>query len=151
MQGRAGRRPPMSFLAWQARCTSMVIGAIQSLSRAIPKPSGQSLQNKAFRRFFVPQPAISPNNVAVITGGASGIGLAAAMRFARLGMRVCIADVGKDRLAQAAAVLTEAAPGGAASIMTDVTDVSRVEDLARLESAVHQRFGSTDVLMNNAG
>src|SRR6202040_1285845 len=101
MQGRAGRRPPMSFLAWQARCTSMVIGAIQSLSRAIPNPSEQSLQNKAFRRFFVPQPAISPNNFAVITGGASGIGLAAAMRFARLGMKVCIADLGTDRLAEA--------------------------------------------------
>src|ERR1700676_4561154 len=117
MQGRAGRRPPMSFLAWQARCTSMVIGAIQSLSRAIPKPSGQSLQNKAFRRFFVPQPAISPNNVAVITGGASGIGLAAAMRFARLGMKVCIADLGTNRLTEAETKLASVAPGGAANIM----------------------------------
>ena len=96
-------------------------------------------------------PALSPNNVAVITGGASGIGLAAAMRFARLGMRVCIADVGTDRLAQAAAALTQAAPAGAASIMAEVTDVSRVEDVARLESAVRGRFGGTDVLMNNAG
>ena len=52
-----------------------------------------------------PTPAMSPDNVAVITGGASGIGLAAAMRFARLGMKVCIADVGEDRLAQAAAEL----------------------------------------------
>ena len=96
-------------------------------------------------------PALSPNNVAVITGGASGIGLAAAVRFARLGMRVCIADVGTDRLAQAAAALTQAAPAGAASIMAEVTDVSRVEDVARLESAVRGRFGGTDVLMNNAG
>ena len=99
----------------------------------------------------MPHAAMAPNSVAVITGGASGIGLAAAVRFARLGMRVCIADVGKDRLTQAAAVLTEAAAAGAAGIMTEVTDVSRVEDLARLESAVHQRFGGTDVLMNNAG
>jgi len=94
---------------------------------------------------------MSPHNVAVITGGASGIGLAAATRFARLGMKVCIADVGKEKLAQAAIILAEAAPAGAASIMTEVTDVSRVDDVARLESAVRERFGGTDVLMNNAG
>ena len=45
---------------------------------------------------------LSTNNVAVITGGASGIGLAAAMRFAKLGMKVCVADVGTDRLEEAA-------------------------------------------------
>jgi NAD(P)-dependent dehydrogenase (short-subunit alcohol dehydrogenase family) len=99
----------------------------------------------------VSHPALSLNNVAVITGGASGIGLAAAMRFARLGMRVCIADVGADRLSQAAAALMEAAPAGAAGIMAEVTDVSRVDDVARLESKVRERFGGTDVLMNNAG
>jgi NAD(P)-dependent dehydrogenase (short-subunit alcohol dehydrogenase family) len=99
----------------------------------------------------VSHPALSQNNVAVITGGASGIGLAAAMRFARLGMRVCIADVGADRLSQAATVLAQAAPAGAASVMAEVTDVSRVDDVARLESKVRERFGGTDVLMNNAG
>ena len=50
----------------------------------------------------MPHPAMSPNNVAVITGGASGIGLAAATRFAASGMKVCIADIGADRLAEAA-------------------------------------------------
>ena len=45
------------------------------------------------------QLALSSDSVAVITGGASGIGLAAAMRFARMGLRVCIADLGDDRLA----------------------------------------------------
>jgi NAD(P)-dependent dehydrogenase (short-subunit alcohol dehydrogenase family) len=96
-------------------------------------------------------PALSPNNVAVITGGASGIGLAAAMRFVRLGLRVCIADVGADKLAQAAAKLSEGAPGGAADVMTAVTDVSNLDDIVRLEAAVRERFGGTDVLMNNAG
>ena len=99
----------------------------------------------------MPHTALSPDNVAVITGGASGIGLAAAMRFARLGMRVCIADVEVDRLSQAAAALTEAAPSGAASVMAEMTDVSRVDEVARLEAAVRARFGGTDVLMNNAG
>lgn len=96
-------------------------------------------------------PALSRNNVAVITGGASGIGFAAAMRFARLGLRVCIADVGADRLSQAAAGLTEAAPEGAASVLTSVTDVSSRDDVTRLEAVVRERFGGTDVLMNNAG
>ncbi len=43
------------------------------------------------------------------------------------------------------------APGGAANIMAAAIDVSRIEDLAGLETAVHQRFGGTDILMNNAG
>jgi NAD(P)-dependent dehydrogenase (short-subunit alcohol dehydrogenase family) len=99
----------------------------------------------------VSHPALFPNNVAVITGGASGIGLAAAKRFVGLGMRVCIADVEAERLSRAAAVLSESAPGGAAGVMTAVTDVSNVDDVARLEAAVRERFGGADVLMNNAG
>jgi NAD(P)-dependent dehydrogenase (short-subunit alcohol dehydrogenase family) len=99
----------------------------------------------------VSHPALSANNVAVITGGASGIGLAAAMRFVGLGMRVCIADVGADKLSQAAAQLTATAPEGAASVMTWVADVSSRDEVVRLESAVRERFGGADVLMNNAG
>jgi NAD(P)-dependent dehydrogenase (short-subunit alcohol dehydrogenase family) len=99
----------------------------------------------------LPHPALAKDNVAVITGGASGIGLAAAMRFASLGMKVCIADLGADRLKEAETKLSSASPAGGASIMTSATDVSRVEDVAALESAVQKRFGGTDVLMNNAG
>lgn len=96
-------------------------------------------------------PALTPDSVAVVTGGAAGIGLAAATRFARLGLRVCVADLGEDRLSRAAQTLAETAPGGAGSIMTQATDVSRVGEVRRLEEAVHERFGGTDVLMNNAG
>jgi NAD(P)-dependent dehydrogenase (short-subunit alcohol dehydrogenase family) len=99
----------------------------------------------------MPHPTMSPNHVAVITGGASGIGLAAAMRFAASGMKVCIADIGADRLKEAAAKLSSVAPGGADSIMTEVVDVSRFEEVAKLESVVQSRFGGTDILMNNAG
>ena len=98
----------------------------------------------------MPLPAMSPNNVAVVTGGASGIGLAAAMRFAKAGMKVCIADLGAERLKEAEAKLAAAA-GSAADIMTSATDVSRVEEVMALESAVQKRFGGTDILMNNAG
>jgi NAD(P)-dependent dehydrogenase (short-subunit alcohol dehydrogenase family) len=96
-------------------------------------------------------PALTSDSVAVITGGAAGIGLAAATRFAGLGLRVCIADLGEDRLSRAADALAAAAPGGAASVMTKATDVSRLDEVRQLEAAVRTRFGGTDVLMNNAG
>ena len=99
----------------------------------------------------MPHPVISPDNVAVITGGAGGIGFAAAMRFARLGMKVCVADLGHDRLAAAEAELVSASLRGAAHIMVMAVDVSRAEDVSKLEAAVRDRFGGTDVLMNNAG
>jgi NAD(P)-dependent dehydrogenase (short-subunit alcohol dehydrogenase family) len=99
----------------------------------------------------VSHPAMTANNVAVITGGASGIGLAAAMRFAGLGMKVCIADIGADRLKEAETTLASVAPGGATDVMTVAVDVSRIDDVRALESTVRQRFGGTDILMNNAG
>ncbi|OKO70227.1 SDR family NAD(P)-dependent oxidoreductase [Bradyrhizobium sp. NAS96.2] len=99
----------------------------------------------------MPHPVISANHVAVITGGASGIGLAAAVRFAEAGMKVCIVDLGDDRLKAAAAKLSAAAPGGAADIMTAAVDVSRADEVANLEAAVAKKFGGTDILMNNAG
>ncbi|MCX7345555.1 MAG: SDR family NAD(P)-dependent oxidoreductase [Alphaproteobacteria bacterium] len=95
--------------------------------------------------------ALRPESVAVITGGAAGIGLAAARHFAAAGLKVCIADRGAERLAAAAAGLAARSPGGAASIMAQETDVSHVEDMARLKAAVDARFGGTDILMNNAG
>ncbi|HLW91306.1 MAG TPA: SDR family NAD(P)-dependent oxidoreductase [Roseiarcus sp.] len=96
-------------------------------------------------------PALTKNSVAVITGGASGIGLAAAMRYVGLGMRVCIADLGEDRLAAASQKLAAASPAGAAAVMAAPCDVSRRDELERLEAAVNERFGGADVLMNNAG
>src|ERR1700722_16029416 len=64
------------------------------------------------RRLSLPHPALSSGSVAVFTGGASGIGLAAAKTFARLGLRVCIADLGEDRLAAGAAGGAAGASGG---------------------------------------
>jgi NAD(P)-dependent dehydrogenase (short-subunit alcohol dehydrogenase family) len=99
----------------------------------------------------MPHPAMAKDNVAVITGGASGIGLAAAMRFAELGMNVCIADLGVDALRAAEAKLSSASPAGDANIMIARVDVSSREELTALESDVRERFGGTDILMNNAG
>jgi NAD(P)-dependent dehydrogenase (short-subunit alcohol dehydrogenase family) len=99
----------------------------------------------------MPHSAMSSNNVAVITGGASGIGLAAALRFARLGMKVAIADIGGDRLKDAETDLSAVASGGAANIMAMAVDVSKLDNVKELESAVRKRFGGADILMNNAG
>ena len=95
--------------------------------------------------------ALRPDSVAVITGGAAGIGLAAARRFAAAGLKVCIADLGAEQLATAAAGLAATSPGGMNTVMTMEADVSRAEDVARLKAAVDARFGGTDILMNNAG
>lgn len=89
------------------------------------------------------------SNVAVITGGASGIGLAAAKHFAKAGMSVVIADLGGDRLADARAELEAIA--GQEHVMAVETDVSQKEQIEALERAVIQRFGRVHVLMNNAG
>jgi NAD(P)-dependent dehydrogenase (short-subunit alcohol dehydrogenase family) len=99
----------------------------------------------------MPHPALSRNNVAVITGGASGIGLAAAMRFAALGMKVCVADLDAAQLKEAETKLSSIAADGAASVMSMAADVSKLDQVTVLEAAVQSRFGGTDVLMNNAG
>lgn len=97
----------------------------------------------------MPHPVIAKDNVAVVTGGASGIGLAAAMAFARAGMKVCIVDVDEARLQEAATKLSSVA--AAANVMTSAVDVSRAESVKELERAVGAHFGGTDLLMNNAG
>ena len=99
----------------------------------------------------MPHPALQPGNAAVVTGGASGIGLAAAARFLARGMAVCIADLGEDRLAAAARSLLAAAPDAADRVMTMQADVSQPDAIVALRDAVSARFGGTDVLMNNAG
>lgn len=99
----------------------------------------------------MPHPALTENAVAVITGGASGIGLAAAKTFAAMGMKVCIADLGSTRLAQAAMAIAAASTKGADAVLTVETDVSNPDDLKRLHDTVTARFGPVNVLMNNAG
>ena len=88
-------------------------------------------------------PAIASDHGAVITGAADGIGLAAARRFASLGMHVCMADIDAEKLKRAASEVE-----GAIAIPTDV---SKLEDVQALRDHAYERHGRVDVLMNNAG
>ena len=96
-------------------------------------------------------PALKSGNVAVVTGGASGIGLSAAKAFAQLGLKVCIADLAGERLNDALAEVVTLSPGGSDAALAVPTDVSNPDDIRRLEAMVIERFGAIDVLMNNAG
>ena len=96
-------------------------------------------------------PAFKEDNVAVITGAASGIGLAAARKFASFGMSVVLVDLDGEKLAAAHADILNVAKDGEAQIVTIPTDVSKLDELEALERAVIQRFGRIHVLMNNAG
>jgi NAD(P)-dependent dehydrogenase (short-subunit alcohol dehydrogenase family) len=87
---------------------------------------------------------------AVITGAASGVGLAAVRKFARAGMNVLMADRDADVLEAEAAELRQSAAGRSA-VETFVLDVADVDQVAALKALAFDRFGEVALLMNNAG
>lgn len=97
-----------------------------------------------------PGPWRKPGHAAVITGGASGIGLAAARQLVVDGMHVLIADLDDARLAEARAALQAEAADGA-KVLTKVCDVSRLAQVEALRDAAYGELGRVDCLMNNAG
>ena len=84
---------------------------------------------------------------AIITGGGSGIGRAAALMFAREGAAVCVADRDRDRAAAVAAEI--AANGGRA--YASVADVSSSRDISAMVAEASAKWTKIDVLVNNAG
>ncbi len=95
-------------------------------------------------------PALQSESVAVITGAASGLGLAAAHHLSRLGMRICLADVSGGGLATARAGLIDggASPDSLITVQTDVADPAQITALA---DRAYATFGAVNLLMNNAG
>jgi len=85
--------------------------------------------------------------VAVVTGAASGIGLALAMRFADEGMKVVLADIEEAPLAAAQAAIRE--KGGTA--IAARANVMHEEDVVRLADTAFGAWGNVHVLCNNAG
>lgn len=85
------------------------------------------------------------NKVAIITGGAAGIGLATAKRFVAEGARVMLVDMQAAALEQAVAELGDEV---AAASVADVTQAEQVEAYVK---ATIEKFGRIDILFNNAG
>lgn len=86
--------------------------------------------------------------VAIVTGGAGGIGLATALRLARDGARVVVADHVEARAQGAVEALRAAGAAGALAATCDVADEA---DVARTVDAAIAAFGRLDVVVNNAG
>ncbi|HVY06813.1 MAG TPA: SDR family oxidoreductase [Burkholderiales bacterium] len=87
------------------------------------------------------------DRVAVVTGGASGLGRAMALRFAREGMRIVLADIEKAALANTEKEFRDAGH----DVLAVRTDVSNGRDMEALADKAFQRFGGVHVLCNNAG
>jgi NAD(P)-dependent dehydrogenase (short-subunit alcohol dehydrogenase family) len=85
--------------------------------------------------------------VAVITGGASGIGRAMAQRFATEGMKLVLADIDEVTMRSTQAALAE----GGAEVLAVVCDTSSEAEVQSLAEQAMRRFGGAHVLCNNAG
>ncbi|RPD56097.1 NAD(P)-binding protein [Lentinus tigrinus ALCF2SS1-6] len=93
-------------------------------------------------------PVIHEGRVAVITGAASGIGRAAAIELAKIGLKIAIADVDEQKLNETAKEVAQII--GQENLITLPTDVSQLDQVERLRDRVYEAWGEVGVLMNNA-
>lgn len=127
-----------------------VMRGAEAVSRYTPIPDAEKFRVEYWEleerklRMRPPAPVLT-GRVAIVTGGASGIGFAVAQRLAGLGANVVVVDLDEDRACKAVADLPE---DRAAGIAADVTDEAAVD--AAVGAAV-ERFGGIDLVVNNAG
>ncbi len=88
------------------------------------------------------------NKVAIVTGGAGGIGSAVCERLARDGFTVVVNYAGSTAAAEALVARIESAGGRAVTAQADISDAGQV---ARMFASAETAFGGVDVLINNAG
>ena len=86
--------------------------------------------------------------VAIVTGAASGIGLATARRFAQEGASVVLVDLNPEKLDAAVKEVAEAGPGKPSG---SVCDVAKPDQVATTVAQARERYGRFDVMVNNAG
>jgi 3-oxoacyl-[acyl-carrier protein] reductase len=84
--------------------------------------------------------------IAIVTGGAQGIGFATARKFLDEGAAVAVCDVRKEAVDQAVAALSDRGP-----VCGYVVDVTRRDQVDAMVAGVKEKFGRIDVLVNNAG
>ncbi|KIP04228.1 hypothetical protein PHLGIDRAFT_25699 [Phlebiopsis gigantea 11061_1 CR5-6] len=120
------------------------------------QPSASPLRPASTRTFDNPiapvdgvHPVLHEGRVAVITGAGSGIGRAAAVELAKIGMKLAIADVNEAGLQQTAKEV--AAIIGEPNVIAVPTDVSKFESVAEFRDKIYDKWGEVAVLMNNAG
>jgi 3-oxoacyl-[acyl-carrier protein] reductase len=98
-------------------------------------------------KFESPRETPVNGQVALVTGGSRGIGLAIARRLGQMGGRIAVCGRNAARLEQAAKVLR----GEGIEIFSVPADVSRAGDAAALVEQTHAKLGEVDILVNNAG
>jgi NAD(P)-dependent dehydrogenase (short-subunit alcohol dehydrogenase family) len=98
----------------------------------------------------MPQRAAESGRTAVVTGAASGIGLAACRRFAAFGMNVAMVDIDAQALDKAREQVVAPRAGGTGKVVAIPADVGNMEAMQALKSSVYDAFGEVALLMNNA-
>ncbi|WEV57145.1 SDR family oxidoreductase [Ligilactobacillus acidipiscis] len=87
------------------------------------------------------------DKVAIVTGAGSGMGKAIAIAYANAGAKVVLADVNEQTLAEVEQEIT----GNGGQVLSCVTDISKEKDIDNLIKATTDKFGSLNILVNNAG
>jgi len=94
-------------------------------------------------------PVFHEGRVALITGAGSGIGQAAAIELAKMGLKLALVDVDEEGLKKTAETVTGII--GDANVLAIPTDVSQFDQVVKLKDRVFEAWGEVGVLLNNAG